>query len=185
MPQTIVRQVRTVSREEQGWERQILLTGQVLNVLRWYIREEHWTTMIRSVRVTEEEKYGYHGCSTVIIFPCIAIDYMYPVLSNRTRSQIPRRGRFINESAIPRNADKLSIKKEQHTLTPMPSWQPFHSSLASIILWVLYFKMMYATWYEIYSTNILIWNIISVTFSLLSYNIKYYAKLICSISTSN
>lgn len=83
----------------RGLGKQILLTGQVLNVVRYRcIRGKRRTTTIRSVRAKEEEKYGYHGCSTVIIFRRIAVDYMYPALSNRSRSQIPaRRRRFINE----------------------------------------------------------------------------------------
>lgn len=79
-----------------GLGKQILLTGQVLNVLRYRcIRGERRMTTIKSVRATEEEKYGYHGCSAVIIFR-IAVDYIY---SAQTAQGVRfRRARFINEN---------------------------------------------------------------------------------------
>lgn len=59
-----------------------------------------------------------YGCSTVIIFRRIVIDYIYS--ANRARSQIPRRKDLLTKST-PRKADKLSIKMERHASTPMPS----------------------------------------------------------------
>lgn len=73
--------------------------------------------MVRNVTATEEEKYGYHGC-TVIIFRRIAVDYIYS--ANGARSQIPRREDLLTK-ATPRKADKLSIKIERHASTPTPS----------------------------------------------------------------
>lgn len=96
---------------------QILLTGQVLNVL-WYrcIRGKCQMTIIRRMKAIEEEKYGYHGCSTVIIFRRIIIDYMY-------LAQIAQGVRFhVREDLLtkttPRNVDILSIKKKRDASTP-------------------------------------------------------------------
>lgn len=91
-------------------------TGQV-NVL-WYrcIRGERQMTIIRRMRAIEEEKYGYHGCSTVIIFRRIIIDYMYPAqIAQGVRFHV---GEDLLTKTTPRNVDILSIKKKRDAPTP-------------------------------------------------------------------
>lgn len=83
--------------------------------------------------------------------------WLYVPGTNRTRSQIPRRGRFINENYT---AERWYIIDKKEARCPDPnvflttlsffSGLILHYIIDSLFLNLIFLYLIYATWYEIY-----------------------------------